>query len=785
MEAVQVSNSSETPAEEVTGIVETEEIEVTLEEQADASSDEEVEEIEAAALEGPTEAEEVSSEEDASSDDAASSSDEAAPDVEVEVPAEEQADASSDEEVEEVEAAAPEAEAEPEEAEDSPEERTGTVNGDVPPEEGNDMSQMGGIPVEDWDYQRPKRGEVRSGIILSIGEQEIIVDVGAKRDGIVPFADMQRMGEEALAELRVSSEVPVYILRPEDQEGNLLVSLFMARQQQAWIRAQALADSGEIWEGTVIGYNKGGLVIPVDEIRGFVPASQVPGFPHGLNQEERLARLSSMVDETMPVKVIEINRRKRRLILSATAAQQDWRKQARTRLLSDLREGEVREGTVSSLCSFGAFVDLGGADGLVHLSELSWRRIRHPREAVSVGQKVEVYVLRLDHERQRIGLSLKRLLPEPWALVEDKYELGQLVEGVVTNVVDFGAFAEVEDGVEGLIHVSELAEAAISHPRDVVKKGDLLLLRVIRIDTRRKRLGLSLKRVLESEWSEWAARLAAADMEKRAAAKAAAPAEAEAEVVEEVAEAVEEVADEAEVEAAEEVVEAVAEAEAEVEEEVAEAVAEAEAEVVEEVAEAVEEVADEAEVEAAEEVVEAVAEAEAEVEEEVAEAVAEAEAEVVEEVVEAVEEASSGDEIEAEVVEEVAEAEAEVVKEITEAVAEAEEEAAEEVVEAVEEAEAEVVEEVVEAEAEAEAEVVEEVAEEAEEVADEAAVEVVEEVVEAEAEAEAEAEVVEEVAEEAEEVAHEAEAEVVEEDASSDDEASSPDEEPEPAVAST
>ena len=736
MEAVQVSNSSETPAEEVTGIVETEEIEVTLEEQADASSDEEVEEIEAAALEGPTEAEEVSSEEDASSDDAASSSDEAAPDVEVEVPAEEQADASSDEEVEEVEAAAPEAEAEPEEAEDSPEERTGTVNGDVPPEEGNDMSQMGGIPVEDWDYQRPKRGEVRSGIILSIGEQEIIVDVGAKRDGIVPFADMQRMGEEALAELRVSSEVPVYILRPEDQEGNLLVSLFMARQQQAWIRAQALADSGEIWEGTVIGYNKGGLVIPVDEIRGFVPASQVPGFPHGLNQEERLARLSSMVDETMPVKVIEINRRKRRLILSATAAQQDWRKQARTRLLSDLREGEVREGTVSSLCSFGAFVDLGGADGLVHLSELSWRRIRHPREAVSVGQKVEVYVLRLDHERQRIGLSLKRLLPEPWALVEDKYELGQLVEGVVTNVVDFGAFAEVEDGVEGLIHVSELAEAAISHPRDVVKKGDLLLLRVIRIDTRRKRLGLSLKRVLESEWSEWAARLAAADMEKRAAAKAAAPAEAEAEVVEEVAEAVEEVADEAEVEAAEEVVEAVAEAEAEVEEEVAEAVAEAEAE-------------------------------------------------VAEEVVEAVEEASSGDEIEAEVVEEVAEAEAEVVKEITEAVAEAEEEAAEEVVEAVEEAEAEVVEEVVEAEAEAEAEVVEEVAEEAEEVADEAAVEVVEEVVEAEAEAEAEAEVVEEVAEEAEEVAHEAEAEVVEEDASSDDEASSPDEEPEPAVAST
>jgi small subunit ribosomal protein S1 len=257
-----------------------------------------------------------------------------------------------------------------------------------------------------------------------------------------------------------------------------------------------------------------------------------------------------------------------------------------------LREGEVREGTVSSLCSFGAFVDLGGADGLVHLSELSWRRIRHPREAVSVGDKVEVYVLRLDSDRQRIGLSLKRLLPEPWALVEDKYELGQLVEGVVTNVVDFGAFAEVEDGVEGLIHVSELAEAAISHPRDVVKKGDLLLLRVIRIDTRRKRLGLSLKRVLESEWAEWAARLAAADVEKRAATrKVEEPAdELVAEVVEEVAEAAsgDEIVEEPVAEAAEEVVEAVEEPVAEAAEEVVEAVEESADELV---AEMVEEVA--------------------------------------------------------------------------------------------------------------------------------------------------------------------------------------------------
>jgi small subunit ribosomal protein S1 len=390
-------------------------------------------------------------------------------------------------------------------------------------------AEMGELPLEDWDYQRPRRGQVRSGVILAIREQEIIVDVDAKRDGVVPYADMQRLGPEAIQKLSVGDEVPVYILRPEDADGNLLVSLFQARSARAWERAAELAESGELWEGEVVGYNKGGLVMPLDEIRGFIPASQVPGFPHGLSQEERLQRLAEMVGEKLKVKVIEINRRNRRLILSATSAQRQWRKRQRERLFEELREGEVRTGVVSSLCSFGAFVDLGGADGLVHISELSWQRVRHPREVVNVGDKVDVYVLRLEPEKKRIGLSLKRLQPEPWALVEDRYELGQLVEGVVTNVVDFGAFAEIEEGVEGLIHVSELTEGTISHPREVVKKGDLLLLRIIRIDARRKRLGLSLKRVLESEWAEWAARLAVAEEEKKAQREAQELREAEEE----------------------------------------------------------------------------------------------------------------------------------------------------------------------------------------------------------------------------------------------------------------
>ncbi len=345
--------------------------------------------------------------------------------------------------------------------------------------------------------------------------------MGAKRDGVVPLADLQRMDPEALAKLSVGDKVPVYVLRPEDQDGNLMVSLYQARQEKDWQRARELAESGEVWEEQVIGYNKGGLVIPLGGIRGFVPASQIADFRPTMSPEERLERLSGMVGERVKVKVIEINQHKHRLILSATQAQREWREQQRDRLLDELREGEVRHGVVSSLSPFGAFVDIGGADGLVHLSELSWRRVRHPRELLHVGDAIDVIVLHLDQEHKRIALSRKRLEPEPWALVEDNYELGQLVEGVITNVADFGAFAEIESGVEGLIHISELTDKPVSNPREVVRRGERVLLRIIRIDTRRRRLGLSLKRVLESEWSEWAARTAARK-EKPVATKPAA-----------------------------------------------------------------------------------------------------------------------------------------------------------------------------------------------------------------------------------------------------------------------
>jgi len=262
-----------------------------------------------------------------------------------------------------------------------------------------------------------------------------------------------------------------------------------------WLRAEELYERGEIFEAEVAGYNKGGLLVPFGRIRGFVPASQIVDLAGRAGGNSQMERLAGIVGETLHFKVIEVDRYRRRLILSERAAQRQWRRLQREKLLRELKEGDIRHGVVSNLCDFGAFVDLGGADGLIHVSELSWDRVKHPRELLQVGDEIDVYVLRVDRERKRIGLSLNRLRPDPWTLVEEKYQVGQLVEGTITHVVDFGAFARIEEGIEGLIHISELAEGNIFRPQDVVKEGDMLTLRVIGIDAARRRMGLSLRQV--------------------------------------------------------------------------------------------------------------------------------------------------------------------------------------------------------------------------------------------------------------------------------------------------
>lgn len=358
---------------------------------------------------------------------------------------------------------------------------------------------------EEYAYRRPQRGDIRQGVILSIGPEEIVVNIGLKREGIVPSSDLEKLGEEAVSELEVGGKVPVFILKPRDQDGNVIVSLHRARLEQDWLDAQELLASGELWEGVASGYNRGGLVVTFGKVRGFVPASQITNFPRRLPPDQRESKLAEMVDRKLHLRVIEVDRRRRRLVFSERAGEREWREQRRERLMQELCEGDIVQGTVSNLCDFGAFVDVGGADGLVHVSELSWQRVRHPREVLQVGEKVDVYVLRLDYEKKQIGLSIKRLQPEPWSLIDDTYDVGQLVEGTVTKVTDFGVFALIKEGVEGLIHVSELAEPAPNHPSAMVKEGERLLLRIVRLDVRRRRLGLSLKRVLQSEWDEWAA----------------------------------------------------------------------------------------------------------------------------------------------------------------------------------------------------------------------------------------------------------------------------------------
>lgn len=363
-------------------------------------------------------------------------------------------------------------------------------------------------PVEGWlsepyDYQRPRRGQIRKGVILRLEEQGATIDVGLKRDGFVPQADIERLGEASASQLEVGQEVMTRIMRPRDRDGNLILSLYQARLEKDWMKAQELLESGQIWRGQVTGSNRGGLLVEFHRIRGFIPASHLWELNNRrLPSDQRQTRLKAYVGQELSLKVIEVDRDRHRMILSERLARRQLRQQSMERLLNELLEGQVVQGTVSQLCDFGAFVDVGGADGLVHLSELAWQRIRHPSEVVQRGEKVEVYVLNLDHKRKRISLSLKRLQPSPWDLIDETYVEGQLVSGVVTNVVDFGAFVVLDIGVEGLIHVSELADLPPSNPREMVQRGEELVLRILRIDSFRRRIGLSLKRVSAQERDE-------------------------------------------------------------------------------------------------------------------------------------------------------------------------------------------------------------------------------------------------------------------------------------------
>ena len=363
------------------------------------------------------------------------------------------------------------------------------------------MSTMADL-VDDFAFKPLKTGETRDGIIVSISPSEILVDVGAKSEGFVLQREMERNGREYVENYSVGDSVVVYVVRPEDRDGNVVLSLARAQQERDWREAERLQETAEVFESQVIGHNRGGVICRVGKVRGFVPASQLvskPEVPPDTDEENRWA---SLVGENLWLKVVEMDRKRNRLILSERLASRERRRGRKDELMGELKKGDVRKGRISSLAKFGAFVDLGGADGLIHLSELSWSRVNHPSEVVTPGQIVEVYVLNVDRDRKRIGLSLRRLNPEPWSVVHEKYAVGQIVDGVITKLANFGAFARVDGAIEGLIHISELANHRVTHPREVVKEGEELKLRIVRIDPARKRMGLSLKRVDDEAYAE-------------------------------------------------------------------------------------------------------------------------------------------------------------------------------------------------------------------------------------------------------------------------------------------
>ena len=458
--------------------------------------------------------------------------------------------------------------------------------------------------LESMEPLRPlRRGEVIEGVIMRADANGIFVNIGHKSEGIVPPGEMRTLDPQELESLRVGDDIATLVVRPETAEQGAILSIDKAVGEQGWLYLQKALESGTIIEGTVMGFNRGGAIVEVEGVQGFVPMSQLVSVPREIqraadapseakeddqqteaSQESATAQLESDTDapseakeddqqteesqeaaaaqlesdtdapseakeddqqteesqeaaaaqlesdtdapseakedeqqspeseeaatgEQIPetevtvsvlrMKVLEVNRGRNRAIFSERAAIQELRDEQKARLIQELTEGEVRTGKVTGISSFGAFVDLGGADGLIHISELSWSQVGSPEAVVHIGQEIDVFILRVDAENRKIALSLRRLQPEPWETINERYQVGDIVDATVTKLTNFGAFARVEDSVEGLIHISELTLRAINHPREVVQEGQAVKLKILRIEPERRRLGLSLSQAEE------------------------------------------------------------------------------------------------------------------------------------------------------------------------------------------------------------------------------------------------------------------------------------------------
>ena len=347
------------------------------------------------------------------------------------------------------------------------------------------------VPDYDATITEFSEGDVVTGRVVRIDKDEVLIDIGYKSEGVIPVAELSiRRSVDPGDEVEMGEEVDALVMQKEDADGRLILSKKRARFEKAWKRIEAAAESGEPVDGTVIEVVKGGLIIDLG-VRGFLPASLV--------DIRRVQDLEEFRGQELRCKVIELNRSRNNVVLSRRAMLEEERREVRQRILDDLAPGKTVTGVVSNIVDFGAFVDLDGIDGLIHISELSWSHVNHPSELLEIGQEVEVKVLDVDRDRQRISLGLKQTQADPWQRVLESYQQGDVVHGRATKVVTFGAFVEILQGVEGLVHISELAERHIENPREIVSQNDHVLVRIIEIDAERRRLSLSMKQVLPGD----------------------------------------------------------------------------------------------------------------------------------------------------------------------------------------------------------------------------------------------------------------------------------------------
>ncbi|GAB4541318.1 MAG: S1 RNA-binding domain-containing protein [Anaerolineales bacterium] len=363
-------------------------------------------------------------------------------------------------------------------------------------EQANHQTMESLLESESLNVELPQVGEIRQGVIASISPNQILVSVGAKSEGVIAGRELEQLDAEELAALKVGQEVNVFVLNPEDQNGNVVLSFKRAQEELSWENVEKMIADETVLDTKVVGFNKGGLLAAVGNLRGFIPSSQISAARRAqVSGDTPEQRWQKMVGQPISIRIIEVDRERRRLILSERVANPESRAAMKDRIISELEEGKVYTGRVTSLADFGAFVNLNGADGLVHLSELSWDHITHPSQALEVGQEVKVKVINIDREKKRIGLSMRALQDDPWKSRMEKFSVGQLVEGTITRLTKFGAFARLEGDIEGLIHISELSENRVEHPKEVLKEGEVKTLRVIRIDSDQRRIGLSLRKV--------------------------------------------------------------------------------------------------------------------------------------------------------------------------------------------------------------------------------------------------------------------------------------------------